>query len=311
MRRDGTPDSGAVVTSRELTAAGVSAARLRALVRDGRLARVCRGVYAPAQTVAAAGGAAHARDVLRAAAAVAVAGQPAAGSHEWAALLHGLDLLEPLPGRVTVTRPPRAPGSRTARPGVRLHVAGLPAAHVALAQGVRVTSVARTVVDLARTSTLRAGVVAADSALRRGLVSPEELAAMLCDCAGWPGIRQARQTVELSDGRSESALESLSRVVFREQGLPAPELQAWVGGEFQVIGRADFLWRRYRTIAEADGKLKYADPGRAVSQLQRDARLREAGFEVVHFTWGEIIRVPHQVAAAIRVAFRRGAPAGH
>jgi hypothetical protein len=311
MRRDGSADSRAVLTTRELVAAGMSAARLRTLVRDGRLARVCRGVYAPAQAVAAASGADHGWEILRAAAAVAVSGQQAAGSHEWAARLHGLDLLEPLPGRVTVTRPPCAPGSRTARPGVRLHVAGIPPAHVALAHGVRVTSVARTVVDLARTSTLRAAVVAADSALRRGLVSQEDLLAMVCDCAGWPGIRQARQAVEFSDGRSESALESLSRVVFREQGLPAPELQAWVGSDSQVIGRADFLWRRYRTIAEADGKLKYADPGRAVSQLQRDARLREAGFEVVHFTWAEIIRVPHQVAAAIRAAFLRGAPAGY
>jgi very-short-patch-repair endonuclease len=79
-------------------------------------------------------------------------------------------------------------------------------------------------------------------------------------------------------------------------------------GDDRVIGRADFLWRAYRTIGEAGGAIKYSDPSRAIAQLRRDASLRAAGFEVVHFTWDEIIRVPGQVAAGIR-AFRRGAAA--
>ena len=74
----------------------------------------------------------------------------------------------------------------------------------------------------------------------------------------------------------------------------------------EVIGRADFLWRRYRTIGEADGALKYQNPARARAQLERDARLRAAGYEVVHFTWPEITRAPAQVVDAIQVAFRRG-----
>jgi very-short-patch-repair endonuclease len=69
----------------------------------------------------------------------------------------------------------------------------------------------------------------------------------------------------------------------------------------------DFLWQAQRTIGEADGALKYANPAQAMAQLQRDARLREAGFEVVHFTWDEITRVPAQVAASLRAAFRRQA----
>jgi very-short-patch-repair endonuclease len=67
----------------------------------------------------------------------------------------------------------------------------------------------------------------------------------------------------------------------------------------------DFLWRAHRTIGEADGVVKYANPSQALAQLQRDARLREAGFEVVHFTWEEITRVPAQVAASLRAAFQR------
>ncbi len=185
-------------------------------------------------------------------------------------------------------------------------MAALPDEQVTVRGGVRVTSVARTVVDLARTSSFRSGVVVADSALRGKLTSKAELRSVVTACARWPGIRQARLVIEFSDARSESALESIARAAFRDHGLPAPELQAWVGGD-DVIGRADFLWRRYRTIGEADGAIKYANTGRAISQLRRDASLRAAGFEVVHFTWDEIVRVPGQVAASIRAALRRGA----
>jgi very-short-patch-repair endonuclease len=52
--------------------------------------------------------------------------------------------------------------------------------------------------------------------------------------------------------------------------------------------------------------LKYTSPDRAVRQLDRDARLRDAGFEVVHFTWREITMTPEQVVGRIRAAFARG-----
>ena len=74
-----------------------------------------------------------------------------------------------------------------------------------------------------------------------------------------------------------------------------------------MIGRADFFWKQFNTIAEVDGALKYADPDRARQQLRRDADLRDAGFEVVHFTWQEITQAPEYVAASIRAAFARGA----
>jgi hypothetical protein len=188
---------------------------------------------------------------------------------------------------------------------VLVHTAALPQGHVAVAGCVPLTSVARTVVDVARTSSFRAGVVAADSALRRELTFKADLHSVMTACARWPGIETARQVVAFSDARSESALESIARVAFHEQGLPAPDLQVWVGDDDELIARTDFLWREYRTVGEADGALKYADPSRARAQLERDTRLREAGFEVVHFTWEEIIHSPAQVAARIEAAFQR------
>jgi Protein of unknown function (DUF559) len=283
----------------------VSDAKIRRLVRQGVLVPVGHGAYVRAKDDV--GGDPASEHALRVAAILAVARPGPAGSHRSAAIIHGLDLLRPRqPAKaITVTRPPGL-GSGTGRPGVHIHIADLPGGHVTVLGGVPVTSVARTVVDLARTSPFRDGVVVADSALRTGETSKDELLAVVADCAKWPGIRRARLVVDFCDGKSESVLESISRVAFRDHGIPAPELQVWVGGEEGgVLGRADFLWRRYRTIGEADGAVKYADTSRAISQLRRDAGLRRAGFQVVHFTWNEINRVPHQVAASIREAFRQ------
>jgi hypothetical protein len=227
-------------------------------------------------------------------------------SHHSAALIHGLDMLGRRPdATVALTRPPENTSSRTSRADVRVHVAALPAEHVVTRHGVPATSVARTVIDLARTASFVAGVVVADAALRSGQTTKAELQSVITACSRWPGIRAARQVVAFADALSESVLESISRVAFRAYGLPPAALQVWVGDAAEMIGRADFLWRAHRTIAEADGAIKYTDPARARAQLDRDRRLREAGFEVVHFTWQQITRTPSQVAASITAAFRR------
>jgi hypothetical protein len=235
-----------------------------------------------------------------------------AASHYSAAIMHGLDLLGRRPGKVvTVTTANRGSGNRSTYANVRIHIAKLPPAHLATRFGVPCTSVARTVVDLARCSPFIQGVVVADSALHAGKTTRRELDDVLVQCARWPGIQNARRVVEFSDQRAESVLESAARVIFHEHGLAPPDLQAWVGGEQdRRIGRVDFFWAEHRTIAEADGQEKYKDKGLAVRQLQRDTRLRDAGFEVVHFTWAEIFYEPERVIARILAAFDRAARLG-
>jgi hypothetical protein len=301
------PRFAGIITTARLREAGVSPAQIRRLVRRGALSPVGHGTYVRASLAAKAESSRVGEHALQLASALAAGAPGTVGSHRSAAIIHGLDLLgRRSAGVVVVTRPPGA--CPRGREGVRVHVAALPAGHVTVRGGIRVTSVPRTVVDLARTSPFQAGVVVADSALRRGVTTKDELRAVLADCARWPGLARARQVVEFSDGLSESALESISRVAFSDQGIPPPELQVWVGGDDDgVIGRADFLWKRYGTIGEADGALKYADPARAIAQLRRDALLREAGFQVVHFTWDDVTRSPDRVAASLRAAFRRGA----
>jgi predicted transcriptional regulator of viral defense system len=294
-----------VATTAEWAARGVSAGRLRQLVQAGQLVQLRRGIYARGDSLAAAGGDPARVHALRVAAALLSASALAAASHESAAILHGLDFLGRLPeGLVTLTRPPHVRGSRASRNDLRIHVAKLSAGHLTKHYGLPVTSVARTVVDLARTSPFMNGVVIADSALHARKTTREELASVLEVCSSWPGALRAKRVLGFADHRSESVLESCARVTFDEYGLPAPELQVDVGG-VQYVGRVDFYWREYLTVAEADGLLKYADTERAIRQLERDQLLREAGYKVVHFTWNQLFRETGRVVAWIKDAFAR------
>jgi hypothetical protein len=113
-----------VVTTAEMASAGLSPARIRTLVGRRALVPVWRGVYARAAMAAALATQPGGEHALHVAAAVAVTGRGAAGSHHSAALVHRLDLLDEIPpGITTVTRPRDVPGSRSARLGIRLHMA--------------------------------------------------------------------------------------------------------------------------------------------------------------------------------------------
>jgi hypothetical protein len=274
------------------------------MVERGELIRIGWGYYATADLADLIPRLPAGRLLLSAAAAAAALGPAAVVSHQTAAQLHGLSLLGPPPAALSVTRPPGV-GSRSGRPGVCVRCAALPIEHVGGRLAVPVTTVARTVIDLARLLDFRAGVVVADSALQQKLTSKKELRAVVAACRQWPGIRSAAQVVEFADGKAESPLESLARIVFRDCGLPPPELQVEISDD-EFIGRVDFLWREFRTIAEVDGAGKYDDRGLAMRQLRRDKRLREAGYEVVHFDWKEINGDRGYVATSVRAAFAQG-----
>ena len=161
-------------------------------------------------------------------------------SHGSAALLHRLPTWPDATDRVHVTRDRRG-GSRR-RSLVEVHGAPLDAADVAVIDGLAVTSLSRTVLDLARTLPWEQAVAAGDRALAHGLTRAE-LADGLDRMRGWPGLRAARRTVDFLDVRSESAGESVSRVRIHEAGLPPPyrsSRSSTARGRF--VARVDFGW---------------------------------------------------------------------
>jgi hypothetical protein len=279
---------------------------LARLVSTGDLVRVRYGTYAKASMVASAAAdpvLAHALDV-----ASALARQSrAVASHQSAAKLRGLDLLnEPSAGTVCVTVPPGARAGSYRRANVIRHSAALPEGHVTRLFGIPTTTAARTAVDIARSGTFMAGVVTTDSALHQRWTSKTELRRVLASCDGWPGIGTAKTVVDFASSLGESVLESCSRVVFHQAGLPPPELQVAIFGRGgSPIARVDFFWREYGVVAEADGLLKYQSGADAIAELKRDRLLREQDLEVIHFTWEELFRERERVVRRILAGFAR------
>jgi hypothetical protein len=174
---------------------------------------------------------------------------------------------------------------------LHLHSARLSPDEVTSVDGVPVTSVARTVVDLGRLLSFERALVPADAALHRRLVTPEALVEAVDRGARRPRNRAARRVVAFADAGAESPGETRSRVAIRRVGLPPPVLQYRVTGT-----RTDFAWEEFRTVGEFDGKLKYGrslrpgqDPGDAVfEEKRREDALRDHGLEVARWVWDEI-----------------------
>jgi hypothetical protein len=228
-------------------------------------------------------------------------------SHESAALLHRLALPRS-PKETTLTIPP-GQNSYRSYPGVRVRVASLPPAHVTTAFGVPTTTVARTLIDLCRHSTLDDSVVPLDAALHAGRSDRTALASILRDCSGWPGTQHARKALSLADGRRESPLESRSYVFFAEQSLPMPEPQAWIEDELGYpFARVDALWCERGVIGECDGAIKYTTttrPDSLLAEKRRQEKLENLGYVVVRWDFDDLVRRPTQTRQRILRAFAR------
>ena len=296
-------------TVRQWQSGGLTTAQFRSLVRAGELVRLRSGVYVRAEFLGRTAKDPAFRHALQVAAfLIAQSARGAVASHQSAALIHRLDLLNaPEDGLVWMTRAPGTYRGHSVQ-GIRFHSARLPKKHVTTLYGVPVTTATRTVLDLARSLPFMEAVVIADSALRLGKTTKPGLIRMLDSSPRWPGNDMARRAIEFSNELAESVLESCARVIFAKWDLPTPALQIdIIDGRF--IGRVDFYWPEYRTIAEADGQAKYEDPQRARQQIRRDNLLREAGYKVVHFTWADLFTDPARVITRIRKAF--GAPTAY
>lgn len=204
-------------------------------------------------------------------------------------MLHGLPTWAIPLDRVEVTRS-RSSGGHKGR-ALHVHTAPLGPEEVLAIDGIPVTDVARTVVDLARSVGFEQAVVVADAALHLGLTDADRLAAVLARSARRPGNRDARRVVGFADGASDSVGESRSRVSIHRARLPAPVLQWEVAGHY-----ADFAWPRHRTVGEFDGRAKYRrllrpgeEPGDAVFREKvREDAIRDHGLRVVRWVCADL-----------------------
>lgn len=299
-----------LLTTDHLLSLGMTSQSLSRAVKSGELVRLRPGFYVEGRVRELGRRDRHLLTVLAANAAL----DAPVFSHSSAALIHGLPDWGLQLRKVAVCADGPTARSRTTDLTTFRTVPDL-ADDVMTVNGLRVTTPARTVTDIARTAGRDASVTVADAALSGGIITADELERSLDRSAGGRGIRRARHAMSLVDGKSESVAESLSRLTFRDFGLPEPETQVEIVNSRGVrIARVDFLWREYGVIGECDGFGKYFD-GLSVSETKhrlgmekdRDADLMTLGYRVLHWRWRDVEEPPLLAGRIRRVLFARAA----
>ena len=193
-----------------------------------------------------------------------------------------------------------APRSVHPRPGIDVHrVRALHPDDWTVHEGIPVTTVARTLLDLGDVLRPRDVERAFDEAERLGLLDLRAVEAACLRGHGRHGLKVLRRLIEdrrpsLVDTRS--ALERSFIPFCRDHGVPIPSVNVAVGGL-----TVDALWCNQRLVAELDG---YEFHGKTRAAFEgdraRDATLLLAGFRVIRLTWRRLHRDPERVATELR-----------
>lgn len=287
-------------------------------VRRGELTFVRRGVYVPTEVWRQHNADGQYR--LRVVGAVAQARTQLIPSHMSAAALWRLPWFGPWPRAVHVLDG-HAPGGRSS--GLTVRHSAVLRGDPEWIEGIPVTALARTVVDIATTTTFEQAVVVADAALRRTThpvqgvpatsLDRQQLRGELQEVAVRHGSARASRVIEFADGLADRPGESLSRVNIARAGLSAAVLQAPLRGASGRLWHCDFWWPLFNMIGEFDGETKYSDPlflaGRTPAEALRDEKYREDDLRAAHFgmsrwVWSTATSMPllraHLIAAGVR-----------
>jgi hypothetical protein len=231
-------------------------------------------------------------------------------SHRSAAALHGLPTLHPLPVEVDAITPPAS--RRRRGTGVLWHHLELDPSDIVTVDGLLVTSLPRTLLDIARTASFAEAVVQLDAGLAMEQPSfvPErwdwagarvergELDRRVDELGTAAGSRRAACALDFADARSGSVGESLSRIQMHAWGVPQPQLQVAVVGESGRRYVADFAWNDGRLLGEFDGRVKYsraaalsAAPSEEIvwAEKRREDDIRARHHDVVRWSWSDAV----------------------
>ncbi len=276
-----------IFTTADLAAQGVSEKEVRTAVRSGAWVRLRTGVFVRAGDLAEVERTRR-RTGLDALAVTASLARPSAVlSGATAAWVWGLPGPQQGTDVVHLTDPFRWRRGR----GWLMTRANLPDDEVTVRGAYRVTTPARTVVDVARAWPEVHAVAALDAALLRGLTTREEVGRVLDRQASVPGVPRAVRALALADGRAESWLETCGRLTFAALDLPpfVPQVELWVEGRLLKV--ADGWYADAALAIEFDGRVKYRLPryGRTAEDALWDEKrtedlLRSFGVRFVQVT---------------------------
>jgi uncharacterized protein DUF559 len=229
-------------------------------------------------------------------AAVLAGGSDAALSHRSAATLWGLQPSHRRLIEVTVER------QRWSRRGIEMHRGNLPSDEITVLRDIPVTTVARTLLDLAAVLERRQVERAVHEAEARRLgdsLSLEEIVARHPRRRGVATVRAILSAGGIGSTVTRSELEARFVGFLDAVGLPRPEVNA----SLQVGGRwveADCVWRAQRLIVELDGHAFHATTTAYERDRARDRSLHAGGWRVVRVTWRQL----HDDAEALATDLR-------
>lgn len=292
---------------------GVTRRQLQTALASGRITRLKPGVFIATDALPEDPVAMH----LQRALAEQVVAPGRVASHETAALALGLPLRrtrQEAQGRIHVTRA-SAPQERTRRNArLQVHLGQLPDHHVmSTPAGLRVTTPARTALDVAVGLELPDALMIVDAAMRMELMdlagsldrrhyrdirlcvaSARPLQESLPYAASPRTARHLDLVLSLADLRRESPLESWSCGHFHLAGLPEPTLQKRIRTPLGDM-YPDCAWEDFHVIGEADGEGKYADQSAFAREKERESAFRDLGWSVFRWTGREGFRTPGAV----------------
>jgi len=234
---------------------------------------------------------------------VLAAGPGAAASHRAAAFL------ERVPGfwlpTPEVSSPP--PRRHRATAGIVHRSRLLPAHHLIVIDGIRVTCLARTLFDIAGVLRNPEQVERAlDNCIASRRVTTRQIGDMVGEL-GKRGRKGTRIMRELLLARGEGYVATASELEARfaklctRYGLPEPVRQQNTGDSEKWIARVDFAYPPpLRIIIELDGRRHWLAKLDHDADLVRDAKLTAAGWHVIHFTWKQITQELEFVVAILR-----------
>lgn len=276
-----------VLSFAELRAAGLSPEEIEHRERIGYLHRRFRGVYAVGRPDLGFPGSCRA--------AWLASGEGSAVSHVSAAAYWGIRRSS---GRIHVS----IPRGRRGHPGLHVHrPRSLPLEDIVHRDGLGVTSVARTLLDMApgqRPETV--GKWIHEAGVQR-VLDLREIWAVLERNGNHRGrvVLEAALHVEVAPTRSE--LEELLLSVWRRAGLPKPVVNGflWSGAALEEV---DAHSPELALIVEADGARYHASRWRRRRDAAKDERFRAAGWVVERVPELDLVHDPAGVAARLRQA---------
>jgi very-short-patch-repair endonuclease len=231
-------------------------------------------------------------------AAVLACGEGAVLSHLDAAALH--DVRRTGSGRIHVSAP-----SRHNIPGVRCHrVPSLHAEDAATVEGIPVTSLARTCLDLAEVLSPGRLIDVLEAGQRQNKLDVRAIIATIDRNPGRRGLRTLQAAIaELADDPPllQSDLERAFRRLVRAFDLPMPQFNVYVEGEL-----CDVVWPEHRLIVEVDGWNWHRSRRAFGNDRARDRKLIRAHWTVVRFTDDQVEKDPAGVAAEVSDLLRDG-----